>query len=600
MTSSTSSIAQVRQRKKKAVTLRGKQALAKEKQKSGDTAKTHCAPASVHTHARQPSRPMATFEEMLQRTPVLVPSNTHDLAYAMADYCLHTRRMMETVIRTLEQVGAGVDAPMAQLTQRERDTLKQRRAKWNDHLRANFYNLIGPPPSSGGATARYSLAVQLWILIAHANVILQQSEAVSTLFTFYPPNSAYLSRNALVVDNGPVMSYPMRTVIMAAEKFVCSLDTLDRFSADYASYMTALEHRISELICHTGRPDEYNAPDWCVKVDGGGGGERASDEFIQHSMCWMNTLYNYHENWIHLGVVGVWDGVLRRLEPHQVRVPAHLVDAAPWLPSTRSMNMLVAFVCDYTYQMKDDVFKRGLRQFLMQFELRPHDSDLYRVLFKTNTAHIRSVLQHDFRGFSSVARAYIRKVHYERSVYPYICEALQWQIGDPEFTRSGALDRLQFFRELAAVFAMHQFIHAKFHTLDWKARFMLFHRDPQFITALNRARTYRYPVIVQEFGRFGVFAPHQRNPQLDADAVLHWRAVARAKRLHLAVPAPPSETPPPAGRLTAEALQHARVYECRTFLQAFAVWALWLLQLTGGKVDDDVNLHDFLVELFGW
>jgi hypothetical protein len=559
-----------------------------------ESSDTHCVPGMVHTHARQPTQPIETFEAMLRREPTLADSSQGDRAYAMSDYCVQARRMMERVIVLLESIDTSVAAaPTAQLSHAEQTALRHRRAQWSEHLRGNFYDLAGPPPASGGSTARYSLAVQLWLLVAHANVILQLSDAVGDLFAFYPPRSAYLSRNRLLVDNAPVMQYPLRTVLLALEHLVASLDTLDRFSADYTTYAAALEHRVSELVCHTGTRDEYNAPEWCVPA---GNGERVSEEFCIYAMCWLTTVYNYAEGWCACNVVQVYDRLARRARLEHIRLPAHEVANADWAPSARSMRRATTFLCEYAFGLKAGQYTSALRQFLLQFDLRPGDVDIYRVLFKTNNAHSRSVLQHEFRGASAVARAYLRKLHHDRPVYAYLVELLQWADGERAHTRSASLAHLGFTRQLVVFNTLHQYIEGKFH-VPFRERFLIFHRAPDMITALERARALSYPVIVQQFARFSVFVPHKRAPHLDVADVLRWRAEARARRKQLPALLPaaaaPADDEPNVG-------QHVRVYDCTTALDAFAVWALWLLQLANGRVDNDTDMRDFLLGMFGW
>lgn len=566
--------------------------------KPAKRADTHVAPGGVHTHVRQTTNEIGTWAELLRREPTLCATSQDQRAFAMSDYCTQARTIMEKVIKLLESISEDVSAPMAQLTAAEETALKQKRAQWMEHLRGNFYGLVAPPPASGGATARYSLAVQLWLLVAHANVILQLGlPDDADLFTFYPPASAYLSRNALVVDVSRVMSYPMRTILLALEHFVSTLDTLDRFHKDYTLYMGALEHRISDLLCHTGTRDEYNAPEWCVPAENMKNYERVSEEFIVYTMCWVLTLYNYAEGWCACNVAQIVDRATRIVSIVPVRQPAHEVANSDWAPSARSMRRLTAFVCEYAHGLKAGEYTRAMRLFLLQFDLRPGDVDIYRVMIKTNQAHIRSVLQYEFRGASVVARAYLRKLHHDRSVYTYVAETLQWTDGNPMNTRSSSLPHLGFTRQLAVLNVLHQFIEGKFH-IPFRERFMIFHRDPQMINALIKARQLGYPVIVQQFARFSVFVPHRRPPQEEIATLLRWRADTRARRKHLPSPAPaPAPVAPQAG---VDIGEFRRFYDCTSALDAFAIWALWLLQLTNGRIDNNTDMRDFLLDLFGW
>ena len=44
---------------------------------------------------------------------------------------------------------------------------------------------------------------------------------------------------------------------------------------------------------------------------------------------------------------------------------------------------------------------------------------------------------------------------------------------------------------------------------------------------------------------------------------------------------------------------YCRVYDCETFLEAFCVWAIALLHVRKGVVDN-VDLSRFICDLFGW
>lgn len=549
---------------------------------------THVAPRSVHTHERQPTHPFETFAAFLDKEPPLTELGQGTTAYTMCDYCLHSRRMMESVVQVLESNTSDNTTSMARLTQTECALLRKRRTQWIEHMRGSFHTLMLPPPGSGGSTARYSLAMQLWLLVAHANVILLQSDAVDGIYEYDPATVPYLSRNSLVVENGPVMGYPQRTVLMALEHLTTMLDTLDRFHKEYATYICVLEYRISELICHAGTKAEFNAPEWSEPRDpkNKNSAECVSDEFRVYTLTWFLTLYNYADNWISL---------LRTRSGVPMRVPVHIVARAEWVPSQRSLRRLTAFICEYTFGLKDDRYGQDLREFLLRFDVRPPDMDLYRVLMKSNRAQSRTVLQNEFRGMSAIGRVYLRQVHYDRTVYSYVVHALQWADSPHAHTQSASLARLGQMRQLALVFAIHQYMHTM--SVDFRTYFIFFHRATDFLTAYNKTLMQRWPVIVQLFSRFCVIVPHRRPPQLDIAAVLLWRARSRTRRKNLPMPVEPAVEEQAYAPSTG---QYTRIYECRNFLESFAVWSLWLLQLTDGKIDRKTNLKAFLTDLFGW
>lgn len=583
--------------KQPAAAVMTKEAIAATIAREEAKAQARCDPANVHTHEQQPVVQIDEFAHLLAMEPPLAKTNQGEQAFVMASYCREARSMLERVILLLESIDENTGTSMARLTPLEETALRDRRAQWLEHLRGYFYVLAPPPPASGGKTARYSLALQLWLLIAHANVILQQSDAVGNLFNFYPPASQYMSRNNLIVENAPVMKYPLRTVVEALELFVKSIDTIDRFHADFTKYLVALEHRVSELVCHSGRKTEYNAPEWCVPKEGRPGFENVTEEFMIYAMCWIVNLYNAAEAWCALTHVAIYDSVLNTTTQLPIRVPAHIVAEADWNVSTRSMRRLTAFVCETASKHNTGTHSVALRKFLLQFTLSPAALDIYRVLHKTNQAHVLSVLQYEFVGASQIARAYMRRVHFDRTWHSVINELLQWKEGDALTTQSASLDREGFMRDLTVLFVMEQFI-ASTYRFSIRERFWLFHRDTRFMTALADARSGQYPVIVQQGNRWSVLVPHRRDPKLDVDAVLHWRAIARARRKGLPEPAVLAQ-PADASGDDGATPQHCRVYDCLSSMHAFAVWSLWLLQLCNGKTQDG-NLRDFLLTLYSW
>ena len=258
------------------------------------------------------------------------------------------------------------------------------------------------------------------------------------------------------------------------------------------------------------------------------------------------------------------------------------------------------------------------------------------------------MLEYEFKGRSQVARAYLRKVHYDRPMHEYMVEAFQWAHGDEQTTTSAPLMREGFFRELAVLFAINQLISARFH-FEWKERFLMIHRDIGFVTRFETARTLGWPFVVQQFSRFSVFVPHRRDPRLDYADVLRWRARSRQlmaqynnsvrpvdegelndlndamNRLQMmgdeynnanqlragdeadADPAyggrPGGAVPPDseAGVLRDyQTQQFNRVYDCKDALTAFAVWGLWFLQICNGVVDADINMRQFLLDALEW
>lgn len=557
-------------------------------------------PQAVHTHPRQPVHEHKSFAEFLARQPPLCERSDSHEAYRLADYCTQSTAIMTRVLRVL--YAQAEPRAVAVLSGEERAALRSLRDRWRTHVLTNAHTLWLPPPAAGGVVMRFSLALQLWLLVAHANLILQLCGAVGDLFQFCPAEDEYLLRNALVVDTACVMQYPMRTLMVALECFVERLDQLDRLEPSYARYAVALEHRLSELVCVIGTPDEFNAHEWCVPGEDVAAPAAskllgASVPFVQYTLAYVLTIGWYAERYeaVHTLRILRTDIATEPYERIPSRVPLHAVLQSDWLPSQRSVHRALDFFCRYAHGLLDDSYTRSLRGFLLEFELRPCDLDLYRMLRHNNTAFARSALEYEFQNANALARTYINRVHYDRSPYSYMHDYVQWTMGDPRTTRSASLDRDGMVRQLVLLYLIDQFVTSKYQ-VRWRERFLLFHRDTGFHAALARTRTFAYPIVVQQFARFTVVVPHRHPPEHDVRRVLYWRAQVRAKRTGepLGMPAPPDRAP------DSPYLRHARAYDAATALEAFAIWSLWFLVLNDAAIDSTTSMKDFLIELFGW
>ena len=497
----------------------------------------------IRTHAESVGETIPTFSQLLARpVPLADHTNAQD-AFLLADYAKHALIIMRGVVEELQLVRRqGKDGVF--LNARDLVGLQNLRSTWNEHLRARKYGLWHTPPLAGGVTAAYSLATQIWLLVAHANVLLQESGVLGHLALFEPASSAYLSRNKLLLDTGTVMHYPLRTLVLAAENFVQRLDSIDRFHADYAKFVTALEHRVARFICTIDSGEQLNAAEWCIEENGK---RRVSEKFIQHSMIWIATLYDYAENWCTLNK--------NPLTLEIVRVPAYIARQQRWFLGEASRCSQTAFLCRYARTLLDDVFVSGLRDFLRQFQLRPVDMDIYRLNNQMNDAHITSVRTHKFDYRSEVAHAYLYHLHFQRKPFDFVGEWLQWREGELETTRSGSLGIQGMLAQLAILFIWHTCIQSMLY-FDFKSRCVMFHRDPAFTKTLANARNLPYPVIVQQFGRFSVLVP-------------------------------------------AHTGYCERVYDCVDILDALAIWSVWFLAMSGGKVDEKINLSTFLEQVYG-
>lgn len=526
----------------------------KAKKKGVDAAPALAELLQVRTQNNVDTTQFQSFAEFLRAPMPDVRHSEADEAFLLADYCRKSLELMARVIGGLvRSTGFKTGTPAsALLSASESAALMQRRLQWDEQLRSFKYGLWHAPPLSGGSTTNYSLCAQLWLLVAHANVILQQGGAVVELGRFHPPSSAYLSRNRLVLDTPHVVDYPLRTLVMTVENFIERLDTLEGgLEPDYVRFVAALEHCASTLACLEYDARTLNAAEWCAPASSTTTAAdskklRVSERFLTSCVVWFSTLRDYADNYRSL------DG------PHRMPVERVCAAAQLWFPGPTSMRGLAAFLCRYSFDhMVDEVYRASLRDFLRQFQLRPCDMDLYRITNHMNEVSIASVRTHRFDHTSYVAQAYLYHVHFERAVNEYVCEALQWRDGEPRHTRSSSLGVQRLLSELAVLFTWHQFLLGKFH-FDFKAHCFMCQRDPAFEASIVKARIgTKFAIIVQQFAHYSLVVPAH-------------------------------------GRYAEQ-----RVYDCADVFDALALWALWTMCVSGGRVAPNVNLSTFLYEVFG-
>jgi len=371
------------------------------------------------------------------------------------------------------------------------------------------------------------------------------------------------------------------------------------------------------------------------------GEEQCSDEFILSSMLWMLTIYRCAECWFKLSVREMPDG--RR---QHTRVPWHITARSQWVPSSRSVRALSQLMLRYAKSLNARVYETHMRAHLIQFETRPSDMDVVRLMNKHNQTYLRTVLEYEFKGRSIVANAYVRRVKYDRHIYPYIAEIYQWESGDDETTSSGSLARQSFLRQTSFFFLWDLLIMARFR-FPFKARIgPLQHRDVGFVENFEKGRILGVPLIIWNFGRPCVFVPHRRRPELDYESIRRWRANSRRLLAHyghrsgLELDAALDDLTTAMGdlRVTQEAQrrgnavepgdvadvdpanqaahvinpqfesgllrdletqQYNRVYDCPDAVTAIAVWAQFLLEINNGMIVE-TDMRQFLLDAFEW
>lgn len=520
-----------------------------------------------------------SFAALLEANmPSDIVSSDQIEAYRLGVYCSNAQRVLAKALRVVCEEAAR-SAQCDVLSERERSELKTLRAQWNDHLRSHFHTLWLPPPNSGGRTASFSLATQLWLLVAHANCILQHTDAPlrASLQAFQPARSDYLLRNVLVVDAQSTLHYTLHALQLSLDTFVERLDTLDGFHGDYLRYVTALEHAVSRFVCYGGRGDTVNVRRW-RHVNASGGKQsvhHVNDLFVVHSMIQLRTVYMYAENYLELArPIGNEPPPASPLAPRRatpsllLRVPLVVCRAQRWFAPDTCVRAMLVFLHRYASDLQDQIYRDGIGDYLAQFLLRPCDLDVYRQATHDNNAPISLARVHQFDYVDYVANRYRGQVHFDRAPVSYVVEALQWADGARDGAQSVSLGTQHFVRQLALLYLFHQCLHGKYG-FDFKKLCVLYHRDPAFVTTLARAHQLPYPIIVQQFGQFALLVPR------------HSVASARAS---------------PQAR---EKVWPERVYECGDVVDALVNWCVHLLHMSGGRVDKKINLARFIDDVLG-
>lgn len=500
----------------------------------------------VSTLDRRSRTPLESFSKFLEVPFPLVRTATGPKSPELSRYCREGLDLLSALCLALQDA-----SEQNYLSEKESQTLQTLRGVWLEHLFTNRYSLWIPPPASGGKTAAYSLAVQLWLLAAHANVILDRCGCIPKVSTFVPDESDYLHENNLVVEGGAVSNFSMRAWLLCAENFLINLDRLTWFHYDYSLFLWALEVRLGKFLCFSGRSDLFNVPEWCVEDSEGF--RSVSEAFLTRTMIWFAYFYEYYENHMMLSsVVEVPGG-----PKIPTRVPNSLLKTAPWWPGACYKGVVCALY-RFSLDMTDETHTEGLENFLTQLALRPSDLDVYRKKSGTNVVDVSAVSRYQFGYCSHTMHVYRYHLLFKRKPHEYVSEWIQWNMGEQKATRSDSLGIQNLMRNLALLFVWHQLL-IKFD-VHFRFEFVLFHRDPQFCRSLVTVRTHPRPVIVQQFGYFSVLVPRHSHE---------------------------SGTCP------------ERVYDCEHIVEALCVWMVWFFHMTGGTFRSNTNLYGLTEKFLG-
>jgi hypothetical protein len=473
-------------------------------------------PADVVTHRRisnVDAKPR-TFAELLEMsTQPLAQSVNGTSALVTANFVRNVQRVLGERLRDIDSRRA------ASLTAPELERLWTLRNRWREYLDRSAHSLARQPPSSGGETARWSLCTSFWLLVCHANYLLFLcGHGGDELRRFDPSMSAYLCRNRLVITHGPVSSYSLRTLDLALDTWLAALDSLDAQEQDYVRYMSALEHRFAALVCTSGShsagfdASECTMPQTDKSTGGrtdGAGDEAINGEYLAQTYWRFTALRHYLQAYESVGNAVVTQQNEQILI--SIRRPA---SSLTWAPSKRALFRLREFFCDLAAtRMRDPNYETSLKAFVRQFEPYPGDAEIYRMMRQTHLAAPRSVLEYGYLHRSTVGTEYVRNTKYSRPVIEWLHDEADFRLGDSS-VRSDARTRLAFHRQLAILQIVHSYIASSWQ-IEFRKRFVVFHRSANFFVGEQAARSKGFPYIVQQYGFWTVVVPHRVSPEND-------------------------------------------------------------------------------------
>lgn len=524
-----------------------------------------------------------------------------------------------------------------------------------DHLNVHFYAISRPPPLAGGDTARWSIAATMWLLVCILNCVLRRfGLGADKIDRYKASEQAYLCAELLVIDPAPCMAYSLRSLQMTMQNLIERLDSLQSFHTQLEDFVGVLMHRTSELICGGGTAaNGYDANEWCSLIEHAHTGQRpgstattkgqvfaCTTEFISQSMIWFVTVNNYIANYYQLAE--------KPLRPAAVDMAAERFDVAQtrsmaWYPTHALMYRVVEFYCEYANDCMDDTYANGLRDFCAQFETAPDQPIVYRVQNKTDKAPPADVLSQQTANLSPVGKEYVRIIKYGIPLKEWLHRSWNWRYGETRI-RSGYMGTNRFYTDLVVLYIISLYFYNK--TRVWfRNQFILYHRSAAFTAVCHKGKATGYPFIVQQFGWWSVFVPHRTDPRFidpgtvwpppvlgpkpdarakprvakfrDADdddtgrssevfgeakPATDWKqemeAIAAGDRRgdDIALDAPQLMSAKATDELPIP--EYCRVYDCESFLEAWVVWAIWLLNVKRGVINN-VDISPFLCDLLG-
>ena len=497
------------------------------KSQGADRATQRLKPTQIATHERPRAVvKIKNLRDLLREEPCFAMTAGGTSAFHMSAYIKSCQTVLGGVVQAYIRVN-GAFAPATQrpgarktstpiahhMTAADVETLKKRRNEWHNYLKQQTTMLLRAPPASGGATSMLTLATGLWVLIAHANLVLKcTGVGAEMLGAFSAAESRYLTRNALALFDAPIGRYSLTQLTMTILNALQRLDGIDSFHLELTTFVTLLEYRCCELLCLSGTSlTGYDAKQWLEPVKGDDGKEQCSVKFVCHSMCWFLSLYHYID--AHCALSGVLS--LGLDSPRSAYVGVAATYALSWFPTADMRERVRRFFAEYAAGMSDQRYNIGYRAFAQSFLPLACDANIYRLHAQTEEALPRNIMNHAaITHHSQTGIDYMRTSMCMVPLTQWLADTVNWRAGDASVRSAHLNARLQFVRELAALYVIHQYMCK--HGVRFRFRFLLFHRSPAFFVNLMKAKRNGWPFIVQQFARWCVVVPHRVDPDADA------------------------------------------------------------------------------------
>lgn len=361
--------------------------------------------------------------------------------------------------------------------------LNQLRTAFREHLFLSYYSLSASPPLSGGDTSRWSIALQMWIIVALLTcILLRCSDERKSYDTFNPNTSRYLTSNALVVEPTlRVCEYSMRTLQLSVHNLLRRLCALTSYTEELDVYLAMLEKRTAELICGGGALDgHYDAAEWCAPIALAHTAVAqnippdpklitATTDFIAHSMVWFFTLNSHVQNYHQMAPPPSFSATAP-----SIRFSIEQGRALRWYPKKELCYIVLEFLCEYAANCKDDTYMHGMRDFQTQFESSPDHPALHRMKQNTHMAVPAEVMGENWPNMSPIGKEYVRFIKYGVPLLVWLHRFWNWRYGETR-VRSAYLGTNKFHADLALLHIVNLYLAAQ--TRIWfKHRFVIYQK----------------------------------------------------------------------------------------------------------------------------